>query len=120
MLKEMMTTVMQTTISQDYAHLKLPAVILAKVSAAKKLSDTYDITELEITNEDSGETYKAHYKAFYYEYCLMVIDRFGNLDESFPPIPGIRSRLAFETGTIVAISLVYGDIAPAIIGEVSL
>jgi len=98
MLKEMMATVMQTTISQDYAHLKLPAVILAKISTVKKLSDTYEITELEITNEDSGETYKAHYRAFYYEYCLMVIDRFGNLDESFPPTKMILSSFPAHSG----------------------
>ena len=120
MLETMMTGVIEKTFSQDYPHLKLPAVVLATVSGAKKLSDTYEMEELEITNEDSGQTFRAHYKAFYYEYRLNVLDRFGNKDDSFPSLPGVRSRLQLEPGTIVAVALVFGDITPAIIGEVSL
>lgn len=120
MLEKMITDVMEKTFSQDYPHLKLPAVVLATVSGAKKLSDTYELKELEITDEDSGRTFKAHQKAYYYEYRLNVLDRFGNKDEAFPTLPGVRSRLQLEPGAIVAVGLVFGDIAPAIIGEVSL
>ncbi len=119
MLEEMMAGVMGKTISQEYPHLKLPAVVLATVSGAKKLSDTYEVKELEVTDEDSGRTFKAHYKAFYYEYRLNVLDRFGERDDTFPTLPGVRSRLQLEPGTVVAVALVYGNLSPAIIGEVS-
>ena len=48
------------------------------------------------------------------------MDQFGNPDEGFPLIPGVRSRLQLKAGALAAISLPNGALDPAIIGEVTL
>lgn len=80
----------------DYPHLKLPAVVYATVTETKELSNNW------------------------YEYTLRVIDRFGNTDDTFPELPGIRSKIQLDFGAIAAIGLAYGDVEPVIIGEVIL
>lgn len=119
MLEEMVQIVMKKLIASDYPHLKLPAVVFAKVASAQKCG-AYDITDLIITDESTGRVFPARITAPCYEYRLTVIDRFGNADSSFPALPGIKSKKQFQTGAVVAVALAYGDIDPAIIGEVSL
>ena len=51
---------------------------------------------------------------------LTVIDRFGNPDANYPALPGIKSKKQFKAGAVVAVALPYGDLTPAIIGEVEL
>lgn len=82
-------------IADDYSHLKLPAVVYATVTGTKELTD-------------------------WYEYTLRVIDRFGDTDDTFPELPGIRSKIQLEAGATVAIALAYGGIEPVIIAEVVL
>lgn len=115
MLEQMIAAVVNKTLAP---HLKLPAVVYATIASGKELGDTYEIKELVIYNDDSGSSYKGHIAAHWYEYTLTVVDRFGNPDPGFPPVPGVRSKLQIETGALVAVALAYGDIAPAIIGEV--
>ena len=50
---------------------------------------------------------------------LTVVDRFGNVDETFPAHPGGRTKAQYKAGAVVAVALAYGD-SPAIIGEVQL
>lgn len=57
--------------------------------------------------------------AFWNEYTLVVVDRWGNRDESFPALPGVRSKAQYKVGAVVAVAMAYGD-SPAIIGEVQL
>lgn len=38
----------------------------------------------------------------------------------YPALPGIKSKKQFKAGAVVAVALPYGDLAPAIIGEVEL
>lgn len=57
---------------------------------------------------------------YWYEYKLTVIDRFGNPDTNYPALPGIKSKKQFKAGAVVAVALPYGDLTPAIIGEVEL
>lgn len=57
---------------------------------------------------------------YWYEYKLTVIDRFGNPDANYPALPGIKSKKQFKAGAVVAVALPYGDLTPAIIGEVEL
>ena len=87
-------------------------------SAAK--SDAFDIEELIVHNEVTGEVFKAHITSYWYEYKLTVIDRFGNPDANYPALPGIKSKKQFKAGAVVAVALPYGDLTPAIIGEVEL
>ena len=77
MLEEMVASVMKKTLAQDFPHLKLPAAVFATIDSAAK-SDAFDIEELIVHNEVTGEVFKAHITSYWYEYKLTVIDRFGN------------------------------------------
>lgn len=120
MLEQMVKAIIDKVIANDRPHLKLPAVVFARVDTAKKLSETYEVRELVIHNDDSGTSFRGRITAPWYEYRLAVLDRFGNADEAFPPLPGIKSKTQFQSGAVVAVSLPYGDLTPAIIGEVKL
>ena len=120
MLEQMVKAVVDKTIAADYPHLRLPAVVDASVSSARELPETFEVKELVIYNDDSGGSYRGHIVAHWHEYTLAVLDRFGNKDESFPPIPGIKSKIQFQAGALVAVALSYGELSPAIIGEVVL
>ena len=119
-LEQFTKSVINRAIAEDYPHLKLPAVVYATVTGAKELSDTYEVKELEITDEDGGRTFKAHYTAHWHEYALKVLDRFGNTDDTFPELPGVRSKVQLEAGATVAIAFAFGGVEPTIIGEVVL
>lgn len=119
MLEEMVKAIIKKYLAADCPHLKLPAVVYASVRSAKKL-DTYEIEELVIHNDESGSSFQGHITAYWYEYTLTVLDQFGNADDQYPALPGIRSKRQFQTGAVVAIALPYGDLEPTIIGEVSL
>ena len=126
MLEEMVASVMKKTLAQDFPHLKLPAAVVATnhsatspIDSAAK-SDAFDIEELIVHNEVTGEVFKAHITSYWYEYKLTVIDRFGNPDANYPALPGIKSKKQFKAGAVVAVALPYGDLTPAIIGEVEL
>lgn len=94
-LEQFVKKLVKQIIADDYPHLKLPAVVYATVTGAKEL-------------------------AGWYEYTIRVIDRFGNTDDTFPELPGIRSKIQIQTGATVAIGLAHGDVEPVIIGEVIL
>ena len=59
MLEEMVASVMKKTLAQDFPHLKLPAAVFATIDSAAK-SDAFDIEELIVHNEVTGEVFKAH------------------------------------------------------------
>lgn len=94
MLEQMIKSVTKKIIAQEYPHAKSPSVIYATVSKATQIGD-------------------------WNEYTLIVVDRWGNEDESFPPLPGVRSKEQYKPGAFVAVAMAYGD-SPAIIGEVQL
>ena len=93
MLEEMVKSVISKQLAADFPHLQLPAVMRAKVTRAAS----------------SGE---------WFEYSLKIIDKTGEIDERFPEIPGVLSKLQVESGKTVAIGLLYGELNPCIIGEV--
>ena len=119
MLEQMLAAVLKKSVAADYPHLKLPAVVYARVTSATKLSETYEYLDIEVVH-DATEAFRGKVSLPWYKYTLTVLDRFGNDDPGFPPIPGIESKKQFDTGAIVAIALPYGDLTPAIIGEVKL
>lgn len=119
-LQQMMKDVTKRTIATDYPHAKLPAVVYASVAKVKRL-DQYEIRELVIYNDEhSASCYRGHIVAYWYEYELTVLDRFGNPDEEYPTLPQIKSKKQFRQGAVVAVALPYGELASAIIGEVKL
>lgn len=95
MLEEMVASVMKKTLAQDFPHLKLPAAVFATIDSAAK-SDAFDIEELIVHNEVTGEVFKAHITSYWYEYKLTVIDRFGNPDANYR---NMRSRLRQRRGS---------------------
>lgn len=119
MLEEMVKTVVNKVIAQDYAFLKTPAALYAVITKAKQLSETFDYNDLVIHNDETGMSYRGHITAHWYEYTLQVVDRWGNVDNAFPPFPDIRSRIQVKTGAFVSVAMAYGD-TPAIIREVKL
>lgn len=119
MLEEMVKAVINKVIAQDYAFLKAPAVLYAVVTKATQLGETFDYKDLVIHNDETGTSYWGHITAHWYEYTLQIVDRWGNIDESFPTFPDIRSRIQLTTGAFVSVAMAYGD-TPEIIREVKL
>ena len=111
MLEQMMRAVARKIIAQEYPHAKSPAVVYATVSKATQLGETFDLEDLVIHNDETGSSFKGHITAHWNEYTLE--------DESFPPLPGVRSKGQYKAGAFVAVAMAYGD-SPAIIGEVQL
>lgn len=119
MLEEMVRSIVKKSIAVDYPHLKLPTVVFAKVDSVKKL-DTYEVHDLVVYNDVPCASFNARVVAYWYEYKLTVLDRFGSPDRAFPALPQIKSKKQFQQGATVAIALPYGELTPAIIGEVKL
>lgn len=94
MLEDMMNKAIDNKIAKKYPHIQLPSVITARV----------------ISVTQSGDLYK---------YDLKIIDKFGVIDNDYPTIPNVLSKLSFENNTVLVIALLYGELNPYIIGEVS-
>ena len=108
------------TVSAPFVrHSHKISVVYATVSKATQLGETFDLEDLVIHNDETGSSFKGHITAHWNEYTLTVVDRWGNEDESFPPLPGVRSKGQYKAGAFVAVAMAYGD-SPAIIGEVQL
>lgn len=119
-LEQFVKKVVEDVLKQSYTHLVTPAVLLARVSSVKELTDTYEVEKLDIHNDGGGGSYRGRIVGRWQEYTLTVVDRFGNEDSSFPPLPNVRSRIPLQAGVLAAIALPFGDLTPVIIGEVVL
>lgn len=109
------------TLTQKYPHLKLPAVMLARVVTGRELEDTHTWAELTIcSDEPNGGSYKGHIITHWWEYTLELLDRAGSVEQDSPLIPGVRSKVQIQTGAYVAVGLPHGQLTPEIIGEVRL
>lgn len=80
------------------------------ITKAQRLDQTFTASGLTISNDSGTSRYNGHITAPWYEYELKVVDRFGNPDGDFPPIPGVRSKEQCEVGNVVAVAMAYGDI----------
>ena len=89
----MVKSVISKQLATNFPHLQLPAFMKARVTRAAA----------------SGE---------WYEYNLKILDKTGEIDEGFPEIPGVLSKVFIESGKTVAVGLLYGELNPFIIGEV--
>jgi len=94
-MEAFVTTIIKKVLAQEYPHTALPSIVYASVASVS----------------DRGT---------YYEYTLTVLDRFGEADGDYPPLPGVRARESYEAGTAVLVAFPYGEISPQIIGEVIL
>lgn len=93
MIEEMVKSVIAKKLAADFPHLQLPNFMCATVTRVVP----------------SGE---------HYEYSLKILDKVGEIDERFPEIPGVLSKVYVEAGKTVAVGLLYGELNPYIIGEV--
>lgn len=93
MIKEVMKTGVNKTLQENFPHLLQPAVVCAKVT-------------------------KAHNANNYYVYNLKILDKSGEVDSSFPEIPGVRSKVQADAGATVAVALLYGELNLFVIGVV--
>ncbi|MEA4933273.1 MAG: carbamoyl-phosphate synthase subunit L [Lawsonibacter sp.] len=110
----------KNVVEKQYPQLKRPAMVYAAVTAATMLSDTYNLTDLQITNTDAVTSFHASVSAHWFEYSLRVLDPFGNEDETYPEIPAVRSKLQLSAGAVVAIGFGNNNVEPILIGEVVL
>ena len=119
-LERFVKAVVGDILKWDYPYLTSPAILLARVSAVKTLSDTYEAEELDIAIHDEVANYRSHGVSRWKEDTLTVVDRFGSEDSNFPALPGVRSKIQLQAGALAAIALPFGDLTPVIIGEVVL
>lgn len=118
-MEQFAATMIDKTLTQKYPHLKLPAVMLARVVGGRKLDDTHTWAELTIcSDEPNGGSYRGHIIVHWWEYTLELVDRAGNAEQGSPQIPGVRSKVQLQTGSYVAVALPNGQLTPEIIGEV--
>lgn len=121
MLEQAVQNIINRVITQECPHLELPAVLYAQVVSARELEDRWELPDLVIySDEGGGGSYRGHITAPWYEYELCIMDRFGNRDGAYPPIPQVRSRQQLPIGAVAAVALPYGELSPVILGEVRL
>ena len=96
MIEDMVSNIIEKKISTKYPHIQLPSIVMAKITAV--------ITVIENT---------------LFLYNLKILDKNGEVDERFPEIPEVKSTIKTTYGKTVVIGLLYGELNPYIIGEVS-
>ena len=115
-LQKMMQSVMQETIATSYPHMKLPAVLLAKVTSCTELQETHE--QSVVIRSTSGSTSTAVIVSHWYECTLQIVDQFGNVQAAYPELPGVRAAQELTVGAFVAIALPNGELNPVIVGGV--
>lgn len=118
MIEEFVKTVMSKNLKETMPHLEQPTIVYAKVTRAKELSTEYKI-EMKHRKKDSGTDEDYIYTGKWQEYNLKVLDRDGNVDENFPELPSVKSKEQIKTGGKVAVGLLYGELNPVILCEVT-
>nr|DAP14039.1 MAG TPA: hypothetical protein [Caudoviricetes sp.] len=94
MVDAVMKTGINRVLRESFPHLLQPAFVYARIT-------------------------KAQNESVPYTYNLKILDKFGNVDSSFPEIPAVRSRIHAEKGDTVAVALLYGKLNPFIVGVMS-
>ncbi len=80
------------TIKTAYPHLRLPAAAQAVITQTKEAV--------------AGGVYR-----------LRILDCNGQIDETVPEIPEVKSGLALAVGDTVCVLLLYGQLHPYIVGR---
>lgn len=91
MIDELLKTGVSKVLSEDYPYLLHPAVMYAKVTGV----------------QNGGS---------YFVYALKILDKNGNVDDSFAEIPNVWSTVSAKSGDTVAVALPYGELNPFILG----
>ena len=87
------------------------------ITSAAKTGEEYTI-KLKCSSE-GGPDKEVTVTGEWYQYSLKMLDKSGAPSDDFPEIPGVRSRHQIEEGRTVAVTILYGEMRPYILGEVS-
>lgn len=120
MMEDMIKTVFQKMLQEEYPFLVAPSVIYAKVTAAKQLDKTYELQDVTFKDKDTGESVEGTITGHWHQYTLVLLDRFGNPNDQYPPVPGVQCKKKYKTGATVAVVMPYGESNPFILEEVVL
>lgn len=91
MLQNMVENTIDNYIETQYAHLKTPSIVLARV----------------VRTESNGQ---------YLNVTLQILDRGKNPDTDFPEIPDVITNLLVQPEDITVVALAYGE-CPYILGR---
>jgi hypothetical protein len=117
-IEKMVQDIIDKKLSEEYPQVQLPAIMKAQVTKATPLGDEYEYDELVVENKDSGSTFEAKITGKWFEYNLKILTKDGDPDSRYPEIPGVKSKIQIKAGGIAVVALLYGELAPFIIGEV--
>ncbi len=88
-IKRYVADQIREAVKKEYPHLRLPANMLAVVTAA-----------------DSDGMYR-----------LRILDQNMEVDETIPEIPGVTGVPGYRKGDVLCVALLYGQLWPYIIGR---
>lgn len=92
MLKTFVDHELDKRIQDEYPHLRYPAAVYAKITNVRKEAD-------------------------HYNYIIRILDKDKREDAKFPEVPKVKSNTAYESGDIVTVIFLYGNVMPYIIGR---
>lgn len=117
-LQNMIQSVMNKKMQEEFPQVQLPAVMQAKITRALPVEDTILYEDVQIADKNEGRSFMADVTGKWYEYSLKILTKTGDTDTRFPEIPGVKSKISLKAGDIAAVMLLYGDLRPFIVGEV--
>lgn len=94
MLEQMIKTVLEKTIKQDFPQMLLPMCVKAIITKAEAAGDSYT-------------------------YNLKILEPNGEIDSGYCEVPGVYSPLNIPCGAQVVIILLYGQLDVYIVGRVT-
>lgn len=114
MIEDFVRVIMKQ-VSEKYPHIEHPAVMRARITSVRKLSNEYE-EKYKLKLADGGEEKEYIIKGNYYSYGLAIMDAAGTLLSNFPAIPNVESRLQLKGGDAVTVVFVGSETAPVIVG----
>lgn len=115
-LENAVKDILSKAMQENYPQTQFPAVVKARITKVREIDAKQEI-HLYIKNQDGqDQEIKAFIKSF--EYSLKILSKDGEADNQYPIIPGVRSTCQVEVGDTVAVTLLYGELSPYILGEV--
>lgn len=128
MLTEMIKGIIGNTMEKDYAHLRIPNSLYVKVTKVAKgeINWEYPVKvkmELNLSCKYQSSV-QAEGEAIIqqpsYTYNLKILDENKSIDDKYPEIPNVKSYIKLDLGDVAAVTFLYGNVNPFIIGKVIL
>ena len=101
--------------------IKLNGVVLPGLVKSIEVIETAKVDEQEVEGSATKPKQATGYEDAKVNIELIIDDTPSQTKyQRYPALPGIKSKKQFKAGAVVAVALPYGDLTPAIIGEVEL